>query len=381
MKKGKMAIGFLGLAALLAGCFYSPGEQKKAVNEEPLIEEKIEKACRDIYEYYEESRGMESFERIGETVKKLGEEGWPVVDQGNQFNMENPAPVKAFCEKVEKKKDGGLDMIIALNNGGFVRFSFVTTEGRVEVTADSLAWEDGSLNVMYTEAFPAYEWVYPENGYLFFGKQYMAGFSGPYSHVAVRVEPLDAVCRELNRTYILPWGYGSNNVFITDWSEHDYRALDFYDIFEKRYNRYPLDISGMLTAEAEDGSAVYQIPERDFEQVVTEYFPVDSQELKADTDYVQASSAYEFRPRSLYDSGPGAEAPYPEVVAYEMREDGTIEMTVNAVWPEQNQGAALSHRTVVRPLSNGSFQYIENQVISSEYHAAEWYKPRPAKGE
>lgn len=146
MKKGKMALGFLGLAALLAGCFYSPGEQKKTVNEEPLIEEKIEKACRDIYEYYEESHGMESFERIGETVKKLGEEGWPVVDQGNQFNMENPAPVKA-------------------------------------------------------------------------------------------------------------------------------------------------------------------------------------------------------------------------------------------VWPEQNQGAAHSHRTVVRPLSNGSFQYIENQVISPGYHAAEWYKPRPAKGE
>ena len=48
-----------------------------------------------------------------------------------------------------------------------------------------------------------------------------------------RVAPLNKKCRELNRKYILPFGYTLNKLFTSNWSEKNYDGINFYDVFDR----------------------------------------------------------------------------------------------------------------------------------------------------
>ena len=86
--------------------------------------------------------------------------------------------------------------------------------------------------------YQAENWQYTEDGYLMFSgrwcsdseEQYVLTLSGTEEYSAFRVQPLDEMCRELNRKYLLPIGYEKNNMFLTDWSEDDFGELNFYHI-------------------------------------------------------------------------------------------------------------------------------------------------------
>ena len=58
---------------------------------------------------------------------------------------------------------------------------------------------------------------------------------------------------------------------------------------------------------------------------------------------------------------------------YTENEDGTITLTVNAVYPKENTSKSFSHKTVVRPLGEGGFQYVSNEMISSEEGDVFWW--------
>lgn len=326
---------------------------------------RIENACQKVHEYQKGIPDLQNLERVGQMVACLGEAGYAAVDQDNQFNMENPALIEEFCRKAESGKDGEAWLIMVLNNGNLLQLHFVTESGQVEVFADTLIWKENKLETapLYADHFRAQSWICTDEGYLFFEKHYMEGFGGPYDHVAVRIKPIDAACRELNRKYILPMGYSANNLFTSDWNEHDYQELNFYDLFEKLYEAYPLDISGYISETASTGGVVYQVPMEKFESVIKKYFSVSSQILQKNTEFIRDTRMYEYRPRGLYDTGTSAEPPYPEVIGWEAMEDGTIRLTVNAVWPEQNTGAAFKHQVVVRPLEDGGFQYVSNELL------------------
>ena len=179
----------------------------------------------------------------------------------------------------------------------------------------------------------------------------------------MRVLPLDETCREWNRKYILPVGYKQNNMFLTDWKEEDFGDLDFYDIFDKFY---PLLYGQPVPYTADENlgvGAVYQIPEDVFEHVITEHFNIDRKTLRQKTTYFSENAAYEYRPRGFYEAE-YPDIPYPEVVDYTENKDGTITLIVNAVYPDSYTSMAYSHKTVIRPLNEDSFQYVSNQMIA-----------------
>ena len=131
--------------------------------------------------------------------------------------------------------------------------------------------------------------------------------------------------------YILPVGYEQNNIFLTDWNEEDFGDLDFYDIFDAFYPILYQQSVPYATDENLGVGAVYQIP---------------------------------------------------EVVSYTENQDGTITLIINAVYPNSNTSMAYSHRTVIRPLSEESFQYVSNQMISMEDdHDIWWHSNRLSKEE
>lgn len=127
--------------------------------------------------------------------------------------------------------------------------------------------------------------------------------------------------------------------------------------------------------EANEG-AEYEIPEQDFEEVIQSYFQIEREQIAANTAYEPRERAYRYRPRGFKD----AELPfgsYPEVISYEEQEDGTIRLFIEAVWERKMTDHAVTSELVVRPLEDGSFQYVSNQVTGWD-NTLEilWYTPR-----
>ena len=73
------------------------------------------------------------------------------------------------------------------------------------------------------------------SGVWFSEELYVLTLSGAEEHTALRVQPLDETYRELSRKYLRPIGFEQNNMFIVDWSEDDFGALNFYDMYDILY--------------------------------------------------------------------------------------------------------------------------------------------------
>lgn len=337
---------------------------------------KIAEIYRDIYEEAVNEDTLGSLEVIQNIVNRLGEYGYAAVDteNQNQIDMVHPELVEQFCRQVDEKQEGEVTFFSIMESGGFIRFDLESFEGKVYVTRSVLNWEGSMPEVGYKDSYEANAWVYSENGYLFFEEYLPPGYDGAPGYTAIRVKPLDKECRELNRQYILPIGYGSNNMFILDWNEDDFDALNFYDLFDILY---PYVYERSTPYEKSVEGEIYRVPKEEFEKVIMSYFKIDSETLQDRTKFSKQNQIYEYRTRGFYDFACSPNIPYPEVISYEENEDGTMKLTVNVVWPEKHLEKAFCHEVVIRPLNDGGFQYVSNHVIPSEKNVEPtWYSEK-----
>ena len=94
------------------------------------------------------------------------------------------------------------------------------------------------------------------------------------------------------------------------------------------------------------------------------------------TEEASCNKTFRYRPRGLYDCEFPYE-PYPEVISYEKLQDGTLKLTIEAVWEIRMLDQAITSELMIKPMEDGSFQYLSNKVISSDQNAnAGWYMPR-----
>lgn len=327
----------------------------------------------EIYEEAVETNTLGSLETLRRIVARLGENGYSAVDSENQIDMVCPEQIKQFCRQVEAQEDGEVSLIVVISEIGFVKYKFTTKDGNVEVQRNYCQCKGGSLETISTKNYPAYTWMYSEEGYLFFEEYHMPGFDGPSGHTAVRLDPLDEKCRELNRKYLKAIGYELNNLFTSDWSENDFQELNFYDLYEKLCQ---MKNEGHAVSFLDEGKNL-EIPKSEFEGVFKAFFKIDEQMLQQYTIYHEDTETYQYRRRGIYDFAPTPYIPYPEVVSYEENQDGTVKLTVNAVWPEESIGKAFCHEVTIRPLEDGGFQYVSNHVIPSEDNVeVTWYTQR-----
>ena len=198
-------------------------------------------------------------------------------------------------------------------------------------------------------------------------------FDGAPGETGFRVQPLDKTCRELNRKYVMPLGYALNNLLITNWDNQNYTELDFYDLYEKMYY---MKYGKQVPYEANYGGVEYEVPEDEFEEVIKTYLPFSNTEIEKGTFYNSDNKTFRYRPRGLYDCEFPYE-PYPEVISYEKLQDGTLKLTIEAVWEIRMLDQAITSELMIKPMEDGSFQYLSNKVIKSDQNAnAGWYMPR-----
>ncbi len=349
--------------------------------------ENIAAVYRDIYDEAVETNTLGSLETLQRIVARLGENGYVAVDSENQVDMAGAEQVIEFCKAVDEMKRATLTIIV-IKDFGFRKFDLETESGNVMIVRGYYQYDkNGCPQNRNTVSYPADIWQYTEEGYLLFegsyfsNENYVLTLSAAPEHTALRVLPLDEKCRELNRKYVLPVGYGQNNIFLTDWHEEEVGELDFYDIFD---NFYPILYGQSIPYVADENlaaGAVYQIPEEIFENVIMTYFNVNKEALRRETTYISEKAAYEYRPRGFYEVE-YSDIPYPEVVDYTENQDGTITLIVNAVYSNGNTSVAYSHRTVIRPLDGDCFQYVSNQMTFLEdEHDIWWHSDRLTKEE
>lgn len=321
-------------------------------------------------------------ETVRSIVNELGKNGFAAVDGENQIDMAGAAQAVRFCEKVNANKEAELTVIEVRYPDGFVKYDLQTKDGKVDVVRNYYKYENETMQKKDMGSYPAEYWTYTQDGYImFFGtwyseEQYVLTLSEAEEHTAWRTAPLKETCRELNRKYLLPIGYGQNNMFLTDWSEADFGELNFYDMYDVFYPQIKGEPVPYTADDNLGVGAVYRIPKKEFESVIMTHFQIDSRTLQSKTAYDAKNAFYEYKPRGFYEVE-YPEYPYPEVVEYTENEDGTIMLTVHAVFPYGENSRVYVSETVVRPLEDGGVQYVSNRIISSEgNYKAPWHTPR-----
>jgi len=352
-------------------------QQNVKDNEDEIIE-----ICSQLYKKASEENKIADLETVRIIVNQFGENGYPAVDSRNQINMTEPEKVVEFCEKVDAQEEAEITILEVSYLGGFVKYDLHTKDGKVDVVRSYYKYENGDMYREVTGSYQAEYWNYTEDGYLMFSgvwfseELYVLTLSGAEEHTALRVQPLDETYRELSRKYLLPIGFEQNNMFIVDWSEDDFGDLNFYDMYDLLYQK----INGTYTPYVADDNlgvgAVYRIPKDDFESVIMAYFNIDSETLQSKTIYYAEDETYEYKPRG-FEEVEYPEYPYSEVVGFTENSDGTLTLTANVVFPYAGDSKVYAHEVVVRPLENGSVQYVSNRIIPSEDNYREtWNTPR-----
>lgn len=350
-------------------------------------EENLVSLYQGIYEetLQKQSFGNEASKNltiVQEIAQKLEAQGVTAIDSENQVNMTNPQQMQAFISALKNRETAGLTVLIVSAYDRFTEYCLRAEGGALEAEKTYYQYADGAFEARSSVSFPVDSWQYTEEGYFIFtGKSFSAQslvltMSDEEEFAAWRVEPLDQQCREWTRRYLLPVGYGKNNMFLTDWSEADYGTLDFYDLFDKFYPEMFQQSVPYTTSENAAVGAVYHIPAREFEDVVSLHFAVGTETLREKTDYLEAANAYEYRPRGFYETE-YPNLPYPEVISGAENGDGTLTLLVNAVYPSAETSRAFTHELTIRPDARGGFQYLSNRVLrSGQDYDTGWHTDR-----
>lgn len=374
----EMAIVLFGLMVSLSGCQQLASHYESTVlqSKQEIQDEcqEMAKSYKDIYEKAKQEHKLGDLETVRAIVQRLGESGYTAVDGENEINMVNAEVVEQFCKKAKAGQACTVSFITVMYNGDFVRYDLMTHESQLIVTTTAMIWNEGKMETTKQGDYETCDWGYSEEGYLFLEQYRPIAYDGPSGHKAIRVKPIDETLRVLNRKYLKPIRYDINNMFITDWDETNYNNLSFYDLYEIMYE---MKYGEKAFDPYDTFDQIHEVPKNQFEEVFKTYLKVNAEQIQKNTNYHAESKTYEYRRRGVYDCLSTATTPYPEVIAVDEKNDGTIKLIVQAVWPEENLSVAFKHEVDIRPLENGGFQYVSNHVIPSQRNVeAEWYDDR-----
>ena len=381
MKRNCMKTAMLlGMCLFISGGCADGGDRKESqekVSAESgnLAEsEELAEGYKEIYEEAKKDDTLHTKEVISQIIETLGEEGCCAVDSENRINMTNADTAEKFCETAQNGEEGACSFFQVTDEGGFIRYDLLSQDGKMEVKRSNLSWTaEGEPAAEQVDAYTAEAWNYTEKGYLFLELARPAGFDGPSGHTAMRIAPLEEELRQWNERCILPVGYGGNNLFLTDWDRGSLQKLCLYDLYEPFYE---MKYGEEKVFDAKVGTKEYEIPSEEFESVLETFLPVDKSLLQMEKGYDPAEDCYLYRQRGQYDIGGNPDTPYPEVVACEKEEDGTILLTVEAVWKKGNTDRAFTHMVRIGPKEDGTFSYLSNQIVPSEDNQIPSYIPR-----
>ena len=276
LKSGCLIIS-IGFLMEISGCKGNTEEPVASESVEIVDERKIDdnfiNIPIDIYVEAAKNNELTDMETVCKVIKRFGECGYAAVDCENRVDMTQMQSVMDFCDSVENQKEAEVTIIQVSSLGGFSVYHLQTENGVVHVKRCYYGYKDGIMKSEDEGEYQTDYWRYTDDGYLMFSgtyfseELYVLTLSSAEEHVAFRILPLDAKCRELNEKYLLPIGYELNNMFLVDWNEDDFGDLNFYDMFDLLYPKLHNEKFPYVADDNLGIGAVYHIPKTEFENV------------------------------------------------------------------------------------------------------------------
>ena len=407
MKYNKLTALCLTVSILLTACA-APGrepvpdtgsEETAAINETADCEDsmpsdpmqkRLEQRCKEIvslyYDLYQQADKSEPQARwdtpvlaqssIDAIEDLLTDAGLDMVDTSEKYPdyLETPENFYGFWDAAQHQEAAEQEVITVRSSGTLSYQMFSCRDGVTQVY--SMLYPPDGNSELYYEKHEVLDWTLTDRGNFYY-RIYPAGDKHYADYTMLRLTPPDPELWDLNRTYIPTGSYTASNLFLTDWTENDFGALSFNDLWEYLY----------LNSRGEpfrpDGYAYvperscYKIPGATFENIVLPYFDIDPLLLRELAQYNAAEDYYPWRPVESND--------YvfldfysidPEVTAYQVNPDGTITLTVQVLSTDLKTDCLFAHVVTVRPLENGRFQYVGNEVTYQTEYGLPYSVPR-----
>ena len=334
--------------------------------------------CVDIYVAADKGSARNvvlSRDTVREMVDHIGSLGFAVVDFDGLLDMRSPESIEYFGSLIDTGTDIAATYYMVYNDGQISAYRLGRTNGLWYLIAMSCGWDKNCVPTILTRGrYVIGDVKYTEKGWLIYSRD-TASFdvnqrSNTSAYVFVRVRPCDPVKRGLCDKYVKPIGYFENNLFTTNWDTSNYVPIDFNSLYSALFGMYngteALSASNMAKYyESVAGTRLVLVPTENFERIVRSYFNIDPAVLKAISDYSSARGGYYFYGYAdgIYNVTP--RFPEPEVVDYHYNSDGSITMTVDAVFKWYGTDKAFSHELTVIDTSDG-FRYVSNRITVDE---------------
>ena len=121
----------------------------------------------------------------------------------------------------------------------------------------------------------------------------------------------------------------------------------------------------------------YMIPSAQFEEIVLPYFNIELDAFRQMAQYDAEKDGYPWRKIVTNDL---VFLYYyscePEVSSYRANDDGTLTLTVEAISTDLKLDCLFAHEVTVRPLKDGSFQFVGNKVTYQTEYGLPFCEPR-----
>ena len=372
MKWNKLA-AFLLLLLVFTGCA-KPEDQAYAA-----MRRKIEKRCDEIVQLYQGLYDSAEKLQLGNRLEKpalaqadidtieekLRQEGLDVLDSGTELPeyLTSGERFRQFWDAALQGKNVRQEVLSIRQSGDLGYRLFVFQDGRAYIC--SMVYPANRDIDPDFEIHPILDWEMTDRGNFYY-RIHPLGDKHFASYTLIRLEKPDAALWELNRQYIQAGSYVASNLFLTDWTEVDFSPVCFNDLWEYLYRHY---YGTQFSPEGCDYSPeqhCYYIPTQEFESLILSFFGMDALTLKNLAGYNSEEAAYPWRQIETNDfvDNFSLYTMEPEVTASRNNPDGTITMTVQVLSTDLKTDCAFSHEVTVRPMENGTFQFVGNRIIS-----------------
>lgn len=302
-----------------------------------------------IRKLYEDEDISDNSDLIYGAVDILGSSG--LMCFSDDTNMYNYQLFQSFYRKYTD--GGGRDYICVYRvnrDASVTEMTFVYDDSRIQMIFNTAKFENHDWKFIATGIRDLKDMKLTQKGYFIYTYSNIIAHGGLKEYF--RVSPLTDECRELTRKYVYGLSYVNYNMLVIDWDESNASDILVPCMFDDIYRLY--------TGEnlKPDGG---WIDADKYESVMLSMFPVTVTELRDKCDYNPEKDSYRYHV-ILGKQYP----PFGEVVDYTYNDDGTVSLTVDAVWADKGSDIAFRNTLTVKPEEDGTFKYMSNHIEKME---------------
>lgn len=341
--------------------------------EEKDISDRLRKMvgkCKRIYSQADKGNASNIVleeETVHTMIESIAEENVAITCGSHDYNMLNYKQVDDALSLAKTGENTETEFFVINTSGVWIYNKLQFKNKDLYVTSATAAFDDNmSPHIVQIEKIQVYDWNYTDKGWIIWEKA-LSRNQEMDMHVFYRILPLDEQCRELGNKCITPVSYSCNNLFLVDWNQNSLENIEFNDLFEFLYTmKYGEKIDEKKYASG--------IPKVEFEEVVTTYFDISIETLEIYAQYDDVKGVYPWEAIGPWNQIQQFQ-PFPEVVNCIENEDGSLTLTVEAVFQEEGTDCSFRHEVTIRE-EGDKWIYLGNCIEREGAYKIPGYKPR-----